>query len=124
MSEKLLVPDIGEFENVEVTFVGNWNHEIDHKKVIMHKPMNQVNLSRFYRENHILLFPSKNESCPNTVLEALSSGLPILYHESGGTPEIAKNYGVPINTEDYVESLEKIKNNYGKLNILLKNEIV
>ena len=29
-----------------------------------------------------------NDPCPNTVLEALASGLPVLYSASGGVPEL------------------------------------
>ena len=31
------------------------------------------------------------DPCPNTVIEALSCGLPILYSASGGVPEIVGN---------------------------------
>jgi glycosyltransferase involved in cell wall biosynthesis len=35
------------------------------------------------------------DACSNTVLEAQSCGLPILYSNTGGTPEIV-SYGYPI----------------------------
>jgi|GEM_PF-1873990 len=38
-----------------------------------------------------LLFPSRNDYCPNTVLEAMSCGLPVIYHDSGGTPELVRD---------------------------------
>jgi glycosyltransferase involved in cell wall biosynthesis len=40
------------------------------------------------RSADFLFFPSEQEPCPNTPLEAMASGLPILYHPSGGTPEL------------------------------------
>ena len=40
------------------------------------------------RSADFLFFPSELEPCPNTPLEAMASGLPILYHPSGGTPEL------------------------------------
>lgn len=45
-------------------------------------------LAKYMRSGHVLLFPSKNDYCPNTALEAMSCGLPIIYHDSGGTPEL------------------------------------
>ena len=39
----------------------------------------------------VLLFPSENDYCPNTVLEAMSCGLPVIYHDSGGTPELVRD---------------------------------
>jgi len=40
------------------------------------------------RSADFLFFPSEQEPCPNTPLEAMASGLPTLYHPSGGTPEL------------------------------------
>jgi glycosyltransferase involved in cell wall biosynthesis len=51
------------------------------------------------------LFPSEKEACPNTVVEALACGLPVLYHDSGGTRELCRRgqFGIPIPSlhEDY-----------------------
>ena len=41
-----------------------------------------------------LLTMSENETCPNVVLEALASGLPVLYKASGGTAELVGDCGV------------------------------
>jgi glycosyltransferase involved in cell wall biosynthesis len=43
-----------------------------------------------------LLFLSENETCPNVVIEALASGLPVLYRRSGGTPELVADCGVAV----------------------------
>ena len=41
------------------------------------------------------------DPCPNTVVEALSCGLPILYSESGGIPELVNNScGVGLKVKD------------------------
>jgi len=116
------IAGFSENKNVEVTFIGNWNKEIDSKNVIILPPMKQDSLSEYYRKNHVLLFPSINESCPNTVLEALSSGLPVFYKNSGGTPEICESFGVTLEGS-CVESLENMKLNYKDLrnNVLNAN---
>ena len=42
-----------------------------------------------YRSADAYVMTKHNDPCPNTVLEALSTGLPILYSDSGGVPELA-----------------------------------
>lgn len=108
------IADFSEIEGVEMTFVGNWNKDVDAKNVKLLPPMRQSKLSENYRKNHVLLFPSINESCPNTVLEALSSGLPVFYKNSGGTPEICKDFGIPLEG-DVKDNLEDMKLNYKDL---------
>jgi len=108
-----------ENERIESYFVGNWPDKIDKKNVIFFPPMKQEELAKRYKKCDIFLHAAKNDPCPNTVLEALSCGLPVIYHNSGGSVEIAKEYGVPlpklINDETIQTTLEKIKQNYDVL---------
>jgi glycosyltransferase involved in cell wall biosynthesis len=41
-----------------------------------------------YRAADAYIMTKHNDPCPNTVLEALASGLPVLYSASGGVPEL------------------------------------
>ena len=42
-----------------------------------------------------------NDPCPNTVIEALSCGLPILYSNSGGVPElVGANAGIALECKE------------------------
>ncbi|MBI3031153.1 MAG: glycosyltransferase family 4 protein [Candidatus Rokubacteria bacterium] len=47
------------------------------------------------RGSDFLFFPSEFDPCPNTVIEAMACGLPVLYHPSGGTVELVGDAGVP-----------------------------
>jgi glycosyltransferase involved in cell wall biosynthesis len=47
------------------------------------------------RGSDFLFFPSEFDPCPNTVIEAMACGLPVLYHSSGGTVELVGDAGVP-----------------------------
>lgn len=50
-----------------------------------------------YRSADAYVMTKHNDPCPNTVLEALASGLPVLYSHSGGVPELAgTDAGVPL----------------------------
>jgi glycosyltransferase involved in cell wall biosynthesis len=43
-----------------------------------------------------LFFPSENDPCPNTVIEAILAGVPVCYNSRGGTKELVKDCGLPI----------------------------
>ena len=65
-------------------------------------------LARTLRSCDILYFPSENEACPNVVLEALASGLPVLYKDSGATPELVADCGLPAEVGTFREQLESV----------------
>lgn len=59
-----------------------------------------------------LFFPSENDPCPNTVVEAIAAGVPVCYNPVGGTKEIVKDCGLPISeframTKDFVYYRQK-----------------
>jgi glycosyltransferase involved in cell wall biosynthesis len=68
----------------------------------------RAEVAALMRSSDLLFFPSEEEPCPNTPIEAMASGLPILYHASGGTPEVVGDAGVPLSTnlrEDLARAL-------------------
>ncbi len=103
--------------NVEMTFVGNWNLSVDSRNVKLMPPMKHADLANILSQNDVFLHAAKNDPCPNVVVEALASGLPILYHNSGGTPELAANYGMELSKDEreYSILVNSLIANYGKL---------
>jgi glycosyltransferase involved in cell wall biosynthesis len=51
-------------------------------------PYNGQQAPAIYQSADAYLMTKNNDPCPNSVLEAMSSGLPVLYSASGGVPEL------------------------------------
>jgi len=74
-------------------------------------------LSEVYASSDILLFPSTTETFGNVVLEALSSGLPVVVSNIGGCKEIAKK-----SKGGFVAKAKSPKSFYSKCKELVVNE--
>jgi glycosyltransferase involved in cell wall biosynthesis len=51
-------------------------------------PYTQQQAPAVYRGADAYVMMKHNDPCPNTVLEALATGLPVLYSDNGGVPEL------------------------------------
>ncbi len=65
-------------------------------------PVNRSELLNYYHQMKFLIFPSENDPCPNTVIEAMLAGLPVCYNKKGGTVELVRDCGVPIERFSYI----------------------
>ena len=62
-----------------------------------------------YAQTDFAVVPSLQDSCPNTVLEALAYGVPVYGANAGGIPDLLVNreYLFEPNTDDLYEFLKK-----------------
>lgn len=61
-----------------------------------------MQMPREFRKMKLLYFPSRDDPCPNTVIESIMSGVPVCYHDSGGTPELVGDCGEPLDRFEYL----------------------
>ena len=75
-------------------------------------------------KSSILVVPSRADSCPNTVLEALYSGIPVVGARAGGIPEILMNEDAmfELTSESIANRLRELYSDREKLNRLLDAE--
>lgn len=116
------IANFSKSELVENYFVGNWNHDVNPMGVKINGPLKQEELANCYRSCDVFLHAAKDDPCPNVVLEAMSCGLPVIYHNSGGTKEIASKYGIKLPDKINVHTIdETIKNMTRDYDGLVKN---
>lgn len=99
--------------------VGN-HHEssIDFSKFLnvkMTGPLSRDRMPAAYRKMKCLYFPSENDPCPNTVAEAILSGVPVCYNPIGGTVELVRDCGLPLSRfDELLSQLPEFRTRCGK----------
>ena len=68
-------------------------------------PYTQAVAPAIYRRADIYLMTKPNDPCPNTVLEAMACGLPVVYSATGGVPELAGETGWPLAVEESTQTM-------------------
>lgn len=116
-----------DWNRYEMTFVGNSPVEFDN---IVHKqPMKSIDLAKEIKQHDIYISASRCDPCSNSVIEALSCGLPALCLKDGGHPEIVKDGGLLFERKEEIPQLiEDLVNNYEmyqqSINIISMEEVV
>jgi len=106
--------EISEIEDVELHFFGNWCTEVDQKQVINHGPTAAPELAESLRGMDAFAHAAKNEPSSNSILEALATGLPVMYLDSGGNRELAGDFGFALG-RNLAEAVEQIRANLESL---------
>lgn len=100
-----------DWDRFEYTFVGNT--PVDFERIRTVPPVTSQQLAELLREHDIYITASKNDPCSNSLIEALSCGLPALYLDSGGHPEIVGNAGFAFaSAEEAVSKLDALVDEY------------
>lgn len=86
--------------------------------------LNRDELAAVLGSCHALLTFSQNEACPNHVLEALASGLPVLYYDSGAMAEVVGPAGLSVTEENFASQLNRILNDWEQWSTLARERAV
>lgn len=109
-----------DFKKFSMQFIGN--SPIKFRNIEYLKPLHPEELAEMFRESDIYIIGSQNDPCSNSLIEALSCGLPAIVYNDGGHPEILKKGGETFyNFEECLIKIEKVRDNYsiykGQINI-------
>lgn len=96
-----LIAAISELPDVEVVHVGNWPRSVGLGKVVQAGVLRQEEMRSLMEGCHYLLHPAYLDACPNSVVEALNMGLPVIYNPApGSTGELVADAGVALDEND------------------------
>jgi len=104
-----------DFNKFNYTYIGQIPTGYKFKNINHLKPMDKNELSLYLQKSDIFISGVKIDAASNSITEALTSGLPVLYFDAGGNKEIVKKGGIGFNSnDDILEKLENIVKNYYK----------
>lgn len=101
-----------DWSRYEYTFIGR--SPVAFNNIRMITPLASNELACELRAHDLYITASRNDPCSNSLLEALACGLPALYLNSGGHPEIAGHAGLPFSEPAEIPPLlERLATSYG-----------
>jgi glycosyltransferase involved in cell wall biosynthesis len=107
-----------DWRRYEYTFVGKLPKGLSLRNIRHIPPVDSRELASILKQHDVYITASENDPCSNALIEALSCGLPALYLDQGGHPEITGYGGLSFsngdellkNLEDLVEYYEMFQN--------------
>jgi glycosyltransferase involved in cell wall biosynthesis len=108
-----------DFNKYEMIFVGSSPYKFNNIKC--HDPVASSELAEFLREGDLYVTGAKNDCCSNSLIEALSCGLPSLVLNSGGSPEILKGGGLLFDSNaDIIGKIDTVATSLGEYRKLIE----
>jgi glycosyltransferase involved in cell wall biosynthesis len=92
--------------DVDFVLCGRFEGIADRPNVIRLGHLSRGGMAHALRSCDALLNLSENDPAPNVVIEALASGLPVLYRDSGGVGELVGDCGIAVTPESFRPALE------------------
>ena len=103
------------------------------KNITLHGPIPRKNIPKVLKGKKIYLCLEINPACPNSVIEALASGLPVVGFNSGSLKELVGDAGIILpyndgnpkkmegpNCKNLNQALIEVDNNYQKYSLLAR----
>lgn len=92
-----------DFSRISYTFIGRLPVSLTHIRVL--SPLPSAALAEELRGHDVYLTASRHDPCSNSLIEALSCGLPAIYLDSGGHRELTGEGGLPFREASEVPEL-------------------
>lgn len=100
-----------DWNRFEMVFVGR--SPIVFNNISMIPAVDSSQMADLFRHHDVYITASRNDPCSNSLIEALTCGLPAVYLQSGGHPEIVQRAGLGFEVAEQIpEALDKVIDSY------------
>ena len=91
----------------QFVLVGRFDGAAARQNVVLTGVLDAAGVARTMRSCDVFATFAENEACPNVILEALASGLPVLYLDSGAARELVGDCGEAVTEEGFAAALSR-----------------
>ena len=95
-----------DWSKYEYTFIGR--SPVKFSNIRHLPPISSEALAEEFRKSDVYITASRKDPCSNSLVEALSCGVPALFLNSGGHGELVKDGGLPFDTPEEIPSLLEV----------------
>ena len=118
-----LILELSKIKNIKIVHFGRWPDNLSSNNIKLMGVCNHEDICRALANSHGFVHTAIKDPCPNSIFEALASGLPVLYNDSlGSSKEIVKDYGLPLDFSNLKHSISSFVKDYDKITAKLKKK--
>jgi glycosyltransferase involved in cell wall biosynthesis len=101
---------------VRVIHVGQWPPGLDQKRVFVAGVLSHAEMARLFERSHYFLHPAICDVCPNSLIEGLCAGLPVIYNPRPGSgSELGSDFGIALNEGNLSGTIARARQQYERL---------
>jgi glycosyltransferase involved in cell wall biosynthesis len=100
-------------DGVELSFAGQWREGLDPGAVRLLGTISHSEMISHLSNSHYFAHPATNDCCPNSMVEALACGVPVLFGTGPGSgPELGSSYGIAISEDKLHQTVDLARQQY------------
>lgn len=109
-------------DGVELSFAGQWREGLDPGAVRLLGTISHGEMISHLSNSHYFAHPATKDCCPNSMVEALACGVPVLFGAGPGSgPELGSTCGIAISEQNLDLTVEMARQQYHALRGRLVN---
>lgn len=115
-----IIARLSRVPGVEIIHAGRWPDNLPKEKVQCAGILDHDQMIAHMRGCHYFLHPAIRDACPNSMIEAMSMGLPVMYNPGPGSgAELGTTHGIALIESDPAATISTARDQYAALSTAL-----